>query len=82
MLLVLILLRRVRFLWLDDIFVASANIWAKVGISKKKLAIGTAFYGRSFTLSNANNHGLHAGISGPGTDGGAPTYAKVCAIYC
>ncbi|XP_050294951.1 endochitinase-like [Anthonomus grandis grandis] len=60
---------------------AAANNWVNAGVPKNKLTIGTGFYGRSFTLSDPNNHGLHAGIIGPGNDGGEATYAHICSTY-
>ncbi|KAL1512589.1 hypothetical protein ABEB36_002158 [Hypothenemus hampei] len=57
---------------------AAANKWVTAGAPKSKLAIGTAFYGRSFTLSNPNNHGIHAPITGAGEDGGEDHYVTVC----
>lgn len=60
---------------------ASANAWANSGIPKSKLAIGTGFYGRSFTLQDSNNHGIHAPISGPGWDGGEAPYQTICTSY-
>lgn len=59
----------------------SAKNWVNAGVPKSKLAIGTAFYGRSFTLESSKNHGLHAAFSGPGKDGGEPAYSTICAKY-
>ncbi|KAL1512590.1 hypothetical protein ABEB36_002158 [Hypothenemus hampei] len=60
---------------------AAANKWVTAGAPKSKLAIGTAFYGRSFTLSNPNNHGIHAPITGAGEDGGEDHYVTICSKY-
>ncbi|KAJ8962567.1 hypothetical protein NQ318_000960 [Aromia moschata] len=61
---------------------AASNNWVNAGASKEKLSIGVAFYGRSFTLADPNQHGLHAPISGVGVgDGGAINYRDICATY-
>lgn len=41
---------------------AAIDQWTKAGASPSKIIAGVAFYGRTFTLSDPNNHGLHAGI--------------------
>lgn len=51
--------------------------WLKSGASANKLIIGLGFYGRSFTLQDEKNHGVHAPIHGAGVDGGAPNYDVV-----
>ncbi|XP_066245605.1 acidic mammalian chitinase-like [Euwallacea similis] len=60
---------------------SAATNWVNAGAPKNRLAIGTAFYGRSFTLADANSNGLHAAITGPGEDGGEATYATICSKY-
>ncbi|CAH1980290.1 unnamed protein product [Acanthoscelides obtectus] len=49
--------------------VSCAEAWLSRGASRSKLNLGLAFYGRSFTLSDAQNNGLGAPISAPGLPG-------------
>ncbi|XP_066142849.1 acidic mammalian chitinase-like [Euwallacea fornicatus] len=60
---------------------SAASNWVNAGAPKDRLTVGTGFYGRSFTLVDANSNGLHAAITGPGSDGGSPTYATICSDY-
>ncbi|KAL1512588.1 hypothetical protein ABEB36_002157 [Hypothenemus hampei] len=60
---------------------AAANKWVSAGVPKNRLALGMAFYGRSFTLSKSSDHGLHAGITGVGADGGEFAYSQICAEF-
>jgi len=62
----------------------AAQYWSANGCARNKLVIGLATYGRSFTLSNANNNGLGAATSGGGTQGaytgesGFLAYFEIC----
>ena len=64
----------------------AANYWAQKGAPRKKLIIGLGTYGRSFTLSDPNNHAVGAPASGAGPAGqytkakGFLSYYEV--IYC
>ncbi|KAJ8924367.1 hypothetical protein NQ315_007163, partial [Exocentrus adspersus] len=60
---------------------AAGNNWVNAGAPKAKLAMGVAFYGRSFKLSDANQHGLHAAYVGSGVGEGAPSYHEICESY-
>lgn len=46
---------------------AAAKNWIQAGAELNKLVVGVAFYGRSFTLQNVTNFGVHAPIVGAGT---------------
>lgn len=48
---------------------ASINAWIRAGASPQKLLLGIALYGRSYTLSNANDNKVGATISGAGAAG-------------
>ncbi|CAD7079161.1 unnamed protein product [Hermetia illucens] len=58
--------------------------WIQAGASPDKLILGMGFYGRSFTLANANNHGIGAQTLGPGIPGpitrasGSLSYTEIC----
>lgn len=62
------------------------NGWANAGVPKSKLAVGLGFYGRTWTLSDQNNHGVGAPANGPGTagtftrEGGILGYYEACAL--
>ncbi|KAJ8955194.1 hypothetical protein NQ318_009090 [Aromia moschata] len=62
---------------------ASAQRWLEKGVTKDKMILSVAFFGRSFTLSNANENGIHAPISGkgPGEDEGFLVYSEICEKY-
>ncbi|KAJ4846779.1 hypothetical protein Tsubulata_014092 [Turnera subulata] len=45
------------------------NSWIQAGLSPKKIALGFPFYGWSWRLTNANNHGLFAPANGAGLAG-------------
>jgi len=47
----------------------SINYYISKGVDRKKLVVGMPTYGQSFTLANANNHGLNAPTSGGGKPG-------------
>lgn len=55
--------------------------WLEKGASSKKLIVGVPFYGQSFTLSDANVHGLSAPASGPGEAGQFTRAAGFLAYY-
>lgn len=63
---------------------ATINAWIGAGARPQKLLLGLAFYGRSFTLADANRHGVDAPAIGPGTAGphtkanGMLSYREVC----
>jgi len=62
----------------------AVQYWLSNGCARNKLVVGLATYGRSFTLSNANNNGLGAATSGGGRPGdytrgeGFLSYYEVC----
>lgn len=57
---------------------ACVNNWAQAGVPKEKIIPGVAFYGRSFVLSDANQHGIHAPITKEtGVGGGEINYYDV-----
>lgn len=61
---------------------AAVKQWENAGASASKLAPGVAFYGRSFTLADPNQNGLHAPITGVGVgDGGTLNYNAICKSY-
>lgn len=45
------------------------NYWKNHGAPVEKLMVGFGAYARTFTLTNAANHGLDAPTSGPGAAG-------------
>ncbi|XP_046551772.1 uncharacterized protein LOC124261496 [Haliotis rubra] len=61
----------------------AAEYWVKMGAPREKINIGLALYGRTFTLSTADNT-LGAPVSGPGTKGpytreeGFLSYQEIC----
>ena len=57
--------------WQKDNRNADAAIrqWIEGGADPTKVAIGIAFYGHHFILSDPSSHGLDAVISGPGEAG-------------
>ncbi|XP_067672469.1 chitotriosidase-1-like [Haliotis asinina] len=61
----------------------AAEYWVKMGAPREKLNIGLALYGRTFTLSTADNT-LGAPVSGPGAKGpysrekGFLSYQEIC----
>ncbi|KAJ8962566.1 hypothetical protein NQ318_000959, partial [Aromia moschata] len=59
---------------------ASIDKWLNAGAPKEKLVVGIPFYGRSFTLEDPEEHGLHAPITGAGTLG-TPSYRQICTGY-
>ncbi|KAJ8980927.1 hypothetical protein NQ317_011570 [Molorchus minor] len=61
----------------------SAKNWLAAGMTKEKLILSIAFYGRSFTLADRSQHGIHAPIAGPGPgeDGGFLRYSEICRSY-
>lgn len=61
--------------------VSCTGNWLRAGLQRQKMVVGTAFYGRSFTLKYPNQHGLHAPIIGAGVDDGTPSYKKICTSY-
>lgn len=65
---------------------AAVQNWIRNGASPQKLFVGLGFYGRTFTLANANQNGLNAKTTGPGTAGpyskeaGLLTYLEVSRV--
>ncbi|XP_076637428.1 chitinase-3-like protein 1 [Colletes latitarsis] len=63
---------------------ASVTYWLRNGAPAEKLMLGVPSYGRSFTLANANDNGVGAPASGPGTAGPYTTeegmlgYNEIC----
>ncbi|XP_063613154.1 endochitinase-like [Penaeus indicus] len=61
-------------------------LWEEFGCPRDKLVLGVPFYGRSFTLSNSSEHGLHAQITGLGNpspilrDPEVLTYFEICVL--
>lgn len=49
-----------------------AALWNSMGCPKHKIIIGTAFYGRSYTLGSKDNTRLHAPVKKWETNGGLP----------
>ncbi|XP_063613152.1 endochitinase-like isoform X2 [Penaeus indicus] len=70
---------------LEEINLSDGSLlWEEFGCPRDKLVLGVPFYGRSFTLSDPSQHGLHAPITGTGNPGpilGDPTvlvYFEIC----
>ncbi|KAG5892107.1 hypothetical protein JTB14_008076 [Gonioctena quinquepunctata] len=61
---------------------AVANNWLKAGITKNKLVLSVAFYGRSFTLKDSAQHSIYSLVegNGPGEDGWL-RYSEICSKY-
>lgn len=59
---------------------ASIQSWVRAGTQKDKLLMGIPFFGRSFTLTDPQDHELHAPVTGSG-DRSAPTYSQVGSYY-
>ncbi|XP_050295248.1 acidic mammalian chitinase-like isoform X2 [Anthonomus grandis grandis] len=59
---------------------ASIKNWVEAGAPKEKLAVGLPFYGRTFTLADPTNHGVHAPSLGGGSPL-APTYYQILKNY-
>ncbi|XP_043471715.1 acidic mammalian chitinase-like isoform X2 [Leptopilina heterotoma] len=63
---------------------ASVKYWISQGAPREKINLGTAFYGRSFTLANPNLHKRGSPATGPGKEGrltgaaGTLGYYEVC----
>lgn len=45
------------------------KLWEKLGTPKEKIVVGTATYGRTFTLANRGVYGMNAASAGGGTQG-------------
>lgn len=60
------------------------KLWVQLGAPKKKLVVGMATYGRSFTLANAAQNGLGSPTNGGGAkgeftrEGGMLSYYEIC----
>ncbi|KAJ3649610.1 hypothetical protein Zmor_021342 [Zophobas morio] len=75
--------------WQKDNRNADAAIrqWIEGGADPTKVAIGIAFYGHHFILSDPSSHGLDAVISGPGEAGpytdnvGSLGYSEICELH-
>ncbi|XP_058461006.1 chitinase-3-like protein 1 [Malaya genurostris] len=65
---------------------SSVKYWLKQGAPAAKLNLGMPLYGRTYTLSNANQHGVGAPVSGAGAAGpytkefGFIGYNEICEI--
>ncbi|KAF7265573.1 hypothetical protein GWI33_021027 [Rhynchophorus ferrugineus] len=59
---------------------SSIKNWANAGASKDILAVGIPFYGRSFKLKDASNHGIHDLINGT-VSPSTPTYLQIVKNY-
>nr|AWU67166.1 putative chitinase [Crangon crangon] len=66
-----------------------ALLWEDFGCHRSKLVLGTAFYGRTYTLGSPSSHDLHAGIKawmgggkpGPYTEAiGTLAYFEICSM--
>ncbi|CAK9808299.1 Acidic mammalian chitinase [Anthophora plagiata] len=63
---------------------AAVRYWLSQGAPANKIVVGIPFYGITFTLKDANNHGLHAKTTGPGKAGpytneaGSIGYNELC----
>ncbi|XP_046753665.1 probable chitinase 2 [Diprion similis] len=63
---------------------ASVNYWLNHGVPARKLVLGTALYGRTFTLSNSRKYTPGSAASGPGRAGqytrqpGMLGYNEIC----
>lgn len=57
------------------------KIWEKMGAPKDKIVVGTATYGRTFTLSRTDNHGFNAPTSGGGEAGEFTRESGFLAFY-
>lgn len=60
---------------------ACIKAWINAGVPPEKLVMGLGFYGKSFTLSNSHNHGLHAPIVSPGPAGPITAEPGMYAYY-
>ncbi|XP_055296592.1 probable chitinase 10, partial [Sitodiplosis mosellana] len=60
------------------------NYWIQLGAPSTKLVMGAPTYGITYTLANAQNHGLNAPTTGPGQAGqftksaGSLAYYEIC----
>ncbi|OQV12860.1 Acidic mammalian chitinase [Hypsibius exemplaris] len=60
--------------------------WANLGIPKSKLLVGLSFYGNTWSLTNASDHGLGAAANGPAPAGpitrkaGVLAYNEICGL--
>jgi len=59
----------------------AANYWVKHRCPKHKLLIGLAGYGRSFTLTNPDEHGLNAPVLKQGAPGPITKALGVMSYY-
>ncbi|XP_063604125.1 endochitinase-like [Penaeus indicus] len=61
-------------------------LWEEFGCPRNKLVLGTAFYGRTFTLRDPTNTALHASVSAAGYPGpytgahGSMIYLEICKL--
>jgi chitinase len=66
---------------------AAIRYWLDGGADPQKVAIGIAFYGHTYILSNPSNNGLDAPTAGPGEPGeytdnqGSLGYNEVCEFH-
>nr|APA05224.1 chitinase [Tetranychus cinnabarinus] len=57
------------------------KLWEKLGAPKEKIVVGMATYGRSFTLSSLQHHGMNAPSAGGGKAGEFTREAGFLAFY-
>ncbi|CAH1107644.1 unnamed protein product [Psylliodes chrysocephalus] len=58
----------------------SIKNWIEAGATKAKINVGIPFYGRTFTLVNPQDHGVHAPILGAGIPA-SPSYSTICTTF-
>lgn len=59
----------------------AVKYWLQQGAPSTKLVLGAPFYGKTYTLENAANHGLNAPTTGPGPAGESTRSAGILAYY-
>ena len=59
----------------------AANYWAKKGCPRRKIIVGMALYGHSFTLAADDTHGLGATTKGGGKPGLFTNEAGLYSFY-
>ncbi|CAN1173509.1 Class V chitinase, partial [Linum perenne] len=57
------------------------NLWIQAGLGAKKIVLGMPFYGWSWQLNDAGNHGLYSPANGKALQGeGSATYSQINAF--